>query len=302
MQTRIQALESWYQKRIDHALHDYLDDMSRTHITQLIKSGHILVNENIVKAGYIIKKDDVISIDIPKPKELDLTPVSIPLDIVFEDAHILVINKQKGLVVHPSLTYHEPTLVHGLLYYLKDLSSINGVLRPGIVHRIDKDTTGLLIVAKTDIAHQKLATMLEAHTIIRTYEAIVEGQLKEDHYIIDANIQRHPVKRQEMTVMHEGKHAVTHVDVISRYEHHTHVQCVLETGRTHQIRVHLKFIGHPIVFDPVYGIKKEADGQLLHAFKLSFEHPITGEALNFIAPRPERFDAYLRTLNRVEVL
>jgi 23S rRNA pseudouridine1911/1915/1917 synthase len=207
-------------KRIDHVLTEYLEEMSRTHIIQLIKSGHILVNTSTVKAGYSLKIADTITIDIPEPKLLDLTPVEMPLDIIFEDEYLLVINKPKGLVVHPSETYHKPTLVHGLLYYLDTLSSLNGVLRPGIVHRIDKDTTGLLIVAKNDIAHQKLSVMLEAHTIKRTYEAIVEGVLEEDHYIIDANIKRHPVKRQEMAVFHEGKHSVTNVDVIKKFSYH----------------------------------------------------------------------------------
>lgn len=297
----LNVLEPMVHKRIDHVLTEYLEDMSRTHIIQLIKSGHILVNALQVKAGYLLKEQDVISIDIPEPKILDLTPVEMPLDIVYEDKDLLVINKPKGLVVHPSVTYHKPTLVHGLLFYLDTLSSINGVLRPGIVHRIDKDTTGLLIVAKHDIAHQKLSVMLEAHTIKRTYEAIVEGVLEEDHYIIDASIKRHPVKRQEMAVLHEGKHAVTHVDVIRRFHEHTHIRCVLETGRTHQIRVHLKFLGHPIVSDPIYGTKKEADGQLLHAFKLEFTHPIHGQDLSFEAPKPAVFQAMLDVLTHGEV-
>ena len=297
----LNVLEPMVHKRIDHVLTEYLVDMSRTHIIQLIKSGHILVNASHVKAGYLLKEQDVISIDIPEPKILDLTPVEMPLDIVYEDNDLLVINKPKGLVVHPSVTYHKPTLVHGLLFYLDTLSSINGVLRPGIVHRIDKDTTGLLIVAKHDIAHQKLSVMLEAHTIKRTYEAIVEGVLEEDHYIIDASIKRHPVKRQEMAVLHEGKHAVTHVDVIKRFHEHTHIRCVLETGRTHQIRVHLKFLGHPIVNDPIYGTKKEADGQLLHAFKLEFKHPIHSQDLSFEAPKPVAFQAMLDVLTHGKV-
>jgi 23S rRNA pseudouridine1911/1915/1917 synthase len=299
---QLQVLEPMVGKRIDHVLTEYLEEMSRTHIIQLIKSGHILVNTSTVKAGYSLKIADTITIDIPEPKLLDLTPVEMPLDIIFEDEYLLVINKPKGLVVHPSETYHKPTLVHGLLYYLDTLSSLNGVLRPGIVHRIDKDTTGLLIVAKNDIAHQKLSVMLEAHTIKRTYEAIVEGVLEEDHYIIDANIKRHPVKRQEMAVLHEGKHAVTHVDVIKKFSYHTHIRCVLETGRTHQIRVHLKFLGHPIVNDPIYGIKKEADGQLLHAYKLEFKHPITGQELSFEAPKPKAFQDMLDMLTHGEVL
>lgn len=281
--------DSLAQKRLDHALMIVLSEHSRTFLTQLIKDGHITVNGQSIKSGYILKRNDHIDVTIPEAIPLDLTPVEMPLDIVYEDPFLLVINKPKGLVVHPSETYHEPTLVHGLLHYINDLSSINGVLRPGIVHRIDKDTTGLLLVAKTDTAHQRLSEMLASHEISREYEAIVEGVIQEEKLLIDASIKRHPVKRQEMAVLHDGKHAITHVDVIKRFTHHTHIHCRLETGRTHQIRVHLKFIGHPIVGDPIYGIKKEADGQLLHAFKLSFVHPITNEFKVFEATRPQAF-------------
>ncbi|VEU82505.1 RluA family pseudouridine synthase [Acholeplasma hippikon] len=286
-------------KRLDHYLVENLE-LTRTYITKLIKEGDILVNSLTVKPGYILKAGDIISVNIPEAKDLDLTPVDMKLDIVYEDDYLLVINKPKGLVVHPSNTYRDNTLVHGLLHELEDnLSDINGVNRPGILHRIDKDTTGLLMVAKTNEAHQILAKDLANHDIKRSYIALVTGAIQNKKGTINAPIGRDPKHRTKNAVVKDGKHAVTHFEVIKNYRKYALIECNLETGRTHQIRVHMEYIGHPIVGDPLYGIKPLPvdDGQMLHAYKLQFTHPITKKAMTFEVPLPEGFKKFLETLN-----
>ena len=247
---------------------------------------------------------DAITLTIPEPKEVDITPTEMALDIVYEDEDLLVINKPKGLVVHPAAGHQDDTLVNGLLYALgEDLSGINGELRPGIVHRIDKDTSGLLAVAKNDRAHTFLASQLKDHTMARTYEAIVCGSFREDSGTVDAPIGRHPSDRKKMTVTERNsKRAVTHWEVVARYRGYTHVRCRLETGRTHQIRVHMAHIGHPILGDMVYGHKKPELGQssqVLHAGQLCFIHPRDGRPVMVFAPLPDYFQDVLRKLERM---
>lgn len=292
-------IEEQLNKRLDHYLVENLD-LTRTYITKLIKEGNILVNGLSVKPGYTLKEKDEVTVEIPESKDLDLEPVDMKLDIVYEDEYLLIINKPKNLVVHPSKTYHENTLVNGLLHELEDnLSDINGVNRPGILHRIDKDTTGLLMVAKTNEAHQILAKDLAEHLIKRSYYALVTGAIQNKKGTINAPIGRHPKYRTKNAVVKDGKRAVTHFEVIRNYTKYSLVECNLETGRTHQIRVHMEYIGHPIVGDPLYGVKPLPvnDGQMLHAYKLAFTHPITKKAMTFEAPLPEGFKKFLDELN-----
>lgn len=272
-------------------LKEVMKDQSRNHVQSRIKSGNILVDDQIVKTGYTIKGHETISILDFEEKQLDLEPVNLDLNIIYEDEDIFVINKPQGMVVHPASSYHEPTLVHGLLYEADKLSSINGIIRPGIVHRIDKDTSGLLIVAKTDQAHRILSDDLKSHDILRYYVAIVHGVIHENHGTIDAPIARHPKNRLKMSVQDQGKHAVTHFTVREKFEHTTLIECQLETGRTHQIRVHMAYINHPILGDPLYGHKEDKKdlGQFLHAYKLSFMHPIKKEQMTFEVDLPDRF-------------
>ncbi|CDR30996.1 Ribosomal large subunit pseudouridine synthase D [Acholeplasma oculi] len=293
-QIKVEKLEAI---RLDHFLVDKLD-LSRSRISQLIKSGDILVNDQVVKQGYMLKTNDIVTIKPVETKTLDLKPVDLNLEIVYEDEHLLVVNKPKGLVVHPAKSHMEETLVHGLLHEMDELSDINGYFRPGIIHRIDKDTSGLLIVAKTNEAHQILASKLKDHDINRSYMALVYGTFEESKGIINAPIGRHPKQRIKNAVVKEGKHAVTHFEVIETFKDFSLLKCELETGRTHQIRVHLQFINHPIVGDPLYGFKPllVEDGQMLHAYKLEFEHPITKKAMTFEAPLPDSFKAYLEKL------
>lgn len=292
-------IEENLNTRLDHYLVEQLE-LSRTYITKLIKDGNITVNDLTVKPGYNLKKDDKVVVEIPEAVDMDLKPVDLSLDIVYEDEHVLVINKPKGLVVHPAKTHLDNTLVHGLLFELENnLSDINGVNRPGILHRIDKDTTGLLMVAKTNEAHQILADDLKNHLIKRSYYALVSGAIQNKNGTINAPIGRHPKHRTKNAVVREGKHAVTHFTVVRNYMKYSLVECNLETGRTHQIRVHMEYIGHPIVGDPLYGLKPLMvdDGQLLHAYKLEFTHPITKKAMTFEAPLPETFKKFLESLN-----
>ena len=276
-------------------------DLSRSYIETLLKDGSILVNGRSVKANYKINEDDEITIQIPDPEVLDILPENIPLDILYEDDDILVVNKPKGMVVHPSPGHYSHTLVNAVLFHCKGrLSGINGVLRPGIVHRIDKDTTGSLLICKNDRSHQILAGALKEHSITRRYHAIVHGNLKEDTGTVNAPIGRHPVDRKKMsTKAPGGRHAVTHYKVLERFGDYTYIECKLETGRTHQIRVHMADIGHPVLGDAVYGPAKcpfKLEGQTLHAKILGFIHPSAGEYMEFDAPLPEYFVSLLERL------
>ena len=276
---------------------EIIKDASRSHIQTLIKSGHILVNDDVVKTGYALKIDDIILVKDVEPQSLDLEPVDMNLDIVYEDDDLMVINKPSGLVVHPASSYHEPTLVHGLLHQTKDLSAINGVIRPGIVHRIDKDTSGLLVVAKNDKTHILLSDALKNHDIKRHYIAIVYHNFKETSGKIDAPIGRNPNNRLKMSINDLGKSAVTHFKVLLNFDQYALISCELETGRTHQIRVHMAYINHPIIGDPLYGPKKAIgdQGQYLHADTLSFMHPIKKEYMTFKVDIPQSFMQFIQS-------
>lgn len=278
-------------ERIDKVLSALNADWSRTQVQQWIKDGNVLVNGQKPKTNYKCSADDKIEISIPEPEELDVVPEEMDLDIYYEDQDVLVVNKPKGMVVHPAAGHGTGTLVNGLMAHCKDLSGINGVMRPGIVHRIDKDTSGLLMVAKNDMAHESLVNQLMNKTVTRKYRAIVHGVIPHDYGTIDAPIARDPKDRQSMSVVDNGKHAVTHFQVLERYRDFTLVECQLETGRTHQIRVHMKYIGYPLAGDPKYGPRKTLDigGQALHAGVLGFKHPRSGEYLEFEAPAPAYF-------------
>lgn len=286
------------KERIDKVLSSLNNEWSRTQVQQWIKEGHVLVNGEKIKTNYKCALNDVIQVTIPELEELDILPEKMDLDIYYEDEDVLVVNKPKGMVVHPAPGHTTGTLVNGLMAHCKDLSGINGVLRPGIVHRIDKDTSGLLMVAKNDLAHESLVNQLVNKTVKRKYKALVHGVIPHDYGTIDAPLGRDPKDRQSMTVVDEGKHAVTHFQVLDRFDQYTFVECQLETGRTHQIRVHMKYIGYPLVGDPKYGPRKtlEMDGQVLHAGILGFTHPRTGEYLEFEAPLPEGFATLLHQL------
>ncbi len=276
----------------------YYKEKSRSYVQHAIKASSILVNDSKVKTGYILKLGDSITLEKIEEKKLDLTPVKMNLDIVYEDNDLLVINKPQGMVVHPASSYHEPTLVHGLLYQIDNLSSINGVVRPGIVHRIDKDTSGLLVVAKNDVTHQALSADLAQHKVTREYLALVYGNFVENEGTIDAPIQRHPKNRLKMNVASGGKIAKTGFSVIERFQDYTLLSCRLKTGRTHQIRVHMAYIKHPIVGDPIYGPKEVvgSTGQFLHASKLSFFHPIKKEHMTFSVNMPQEFKTIISEL------
>lgn len=278
-------------ERIDKVLSTLNADWSRTQVQQWIKDGNVLVNGQKPKTNYKCSANDRIEISIPDPEELDVEPEEMDLDIYYEDQDVLVVNKPKGMVVHPAAGHGTGTLVNGLMAHCKDLSGINGVMRPGIVHRIDKDTSGLLMVAKNDMAHESLVNQLMNKTVTRKYRAIVHGVIPHDYGTIDAPIARDPKDRQSMSVVDNGKHAVTHFQVLERYRDFTLVECQLETGRTHQIRVHMKYIGYPLAGDPKYGPRKTLDigGQALHAGVLGFKHPRSGEYLEFEAPAPAYF-------------
>lgn len=286
--------------RLDKVLVLELKDRSREFIMRLIDEGEVLVNDKKAKNSYRVKENDEITINIPEAKNLDATPQDIPLDVVYEDDDIIVINKPRDLVVHPSNGHEDGTLVNALLAHCTNLSGINGVKRPGIVHRIDKDTTGLLVVAKNDYAHEFLAKQLEDHTLHREYIALVKGVIKEEDGKIIAPIGRDKYNRQKMAVdVKNGKPAVTHFHVLKRFNQYTLISCVLETGRTHQIRVHMNYIGYPIEGDPVYGPKSHLlfdKGQLLHAEKLILIHPKTKKKMTFSAPLPKDFQDVIDNL------
>ena len=288
-------------ERLDAFVARVCPELSRSAAQRLIEAGCVTRNGKPGKKNDKLNEGDQICVTVPEPKEVDIVAKQMPLDIVYEDEDLLVINKPKGLVVHPAAGHQDDTLVNGLLYALgDDLSGIHGELRPGIVHRIDKDTSGLLAVAKNDLAHAVLASQLKDHTMARTYEAIVCGSFREDSGTVDAPIGRHPSDRKKMTVTERNsKNAVTHWEVIGRYRGYTHIRCRLETGRTHQIRVHMAHIGHPILGDLVYGRKKSELGQssqVLHAGALCFRHPRDGRPVMVFAPRPDYFEEVLQKL------
>ena len=291
--------------RIDKFLAENIDECSRSMIVQIIEEENVLVNGKCCNKKYKVKENDFIEITIPDPVEYVAKAENIPLDIVYEDDDLLVVNKKKGMVVHPAAGNYEGTLVNALLYYCKDsLSGINGVLRPGIVHRIDKNTSGLLIVAKNDFAHKHLAEQIKEHSFTREYEAVVLGNLKSEEGTVDAPIGRNPSDRKKMCVTEKNsKNAVTHYSVIEKYNSHTHIKCKLETGRTHQIRVHMAYLGHPVAGDDVYAYKTKEkfsfEGQCLHAKKIGFVHPRTREYLFFDSELPEYFENYLQKLKNI---
>lgn len=289
--------------RLDKACSEIFSDYSRSQIKQLLDGGNITVNGKTEKAKYKVKSGDVIRLEEPETKTLELRPENIPLDIVYEDDDVIVINKPQGMVVHPAPGHDEHTLVNALLYHCP-LSTINGTFRPGIVHRIDKDTSGLLMVAKNDKAHRSLAKQLKDKTNIREYVALVHGRIAEDEGTINTPIGRSLKDRKKQAVVKDGRNAVTHFEVLKRYRDYTLVKCILETGRTHQIRVHMKYIGHPLVGDPLYGPKKtiKGNGQFLHAGKLGFVHPTTGKLLIFEAPLPKIFQECLEKLDKTNRL
>ncbi len=288
-------------KRIDAFLSDKLENFTRSMIQKLLSNGNITVNSKEVSKSYKLSENDEIVILLPQNTEVDIEPENIPLNIVFEDEYLLVVNKPKGMVVHPAAGNNSGTLVNALLYHCKgQLSGINGVNRPGIVHRIDKDTSGLLVVAKGDAAHNGLAEQFAEHSIKREYQAVVYGNIKEDKGTVDAPIGRHPVHRKQMAITPlNSKRAVTHFEVIERLNGYTHIKCNLETGRTHQIRVHMASLGHSIAGDEVYGPKKvikDLNGQCLHAKVLGFTHPITKQEVIFDSELPEYFTQFIKKL------
>ena len=287
-------------ERLDVFLSEKLDK-TRSAVKKLVDDGEITVGGNKVKAGRTLKIGEEISVNIPDPVKLDLEAENIPLDIIYQDKDIAIINKPQGMTVHAGNGTHGSTLVNALLYHLDSLSGINGVIRPGIVHRIDKDTSGLLVVAKNDAAHLSLSEQIKNKTCHRIYLALLEGTVKQNDGVIDTFIGRSDKNRTMMAVKDSGRRAVTHFKVLKRYKEFTFAEFRLETGRTHQIRVHCKYIGHPIVGDPVYGYEKQKfklNGQLLHAWKLELTHPSTGERMNFEAPLPDYFQAVLQKLDK----
>ncbi len=292
-------------ERLDAFLARSVEGLTRSSAQKLLEDGCVLLQGKPGKKNQKLNPGDEISLTMPEPKSVDIVPTQMPLDIVYEDADVVVINKPKGLVVHPAAGHQDDTLVNGLLHAMGgSLSGINGELRPGIVHRIDKDTSGLLAVAKNDLSHVVLASQLKDHSMARTYECIVCGNLKEDSGTVDAPIGRHPTDRKKMCITERnGRHAVTHWEVIDRYRGYTHLRCKLETGRTHQIRVHMASIGHPILGDTVYGRKKPELGQtsqVLHAGALCFTHPRDGRPVMVFAPLPEYFTQVLEKLKKMQ--
>ena len=296
------AVEDIYDGyRLDKYLSEAIPELSRSYLQRVIKESGILVDGKAVKGSYRVSQGEEIHLRVPEAVIPEIAPEEMPLEILYEDGDVILINKPKNMVVHPAAGHYSGTLVNGLLYHCQgSLSGINGVLRPGIVHRIDKDTTGVLIVCKNDRAHNCLAEQLREHSITRRYRAVVYGNLKEDEGTVNAPIGRHPTQRKRMAVVREGgKEAVTHYRVLERFGKFTYVECVLETGRTHQIRVHMASIGHPLLGDEVYGKGKSPfhlEGQTLHAIVLGFRHPSTGEYMEFEAPLPAYFEHLLEAL------
>jgi len=299
---RLRASEESKNQRLDAFLASSLDGLTRSQAARLIESGEVAVNGKTAGKSYRLAGGEDIAVTLPEPEPVEAVPQDIPLDVVYEDADVIVVNKPSGMVVHPAPGHPDGTLVNALLYHCAGtLSGIGGALRPGIVHRIDRDTSGLIIAAKNDAAHQYLSAQLADHTLARTYECIVVGKLREDRGTVDAPIARHPTDRKRMAVVAGGREAVTHWEVIARYPGYTHVRCRLETGRTHQIRVHMAYIGHPILGDTVYGAKKEVPGltgQCLHAVGLRFLHPRTHEVVELFCPLPEEFTRMLQKIRK----
>ncbi|MBF0841581.1 RluA family pseudouridine synthase [Staphylococcus lentus] len=288
--------------RIDKLLPELNPDWSRSQIQDWIKLGLVEVNGKVVKSNYKTKLNDTIVATEKVVEEVDIVAEDLGIEIYYEDKDVAVVYKPKGMVVHPAPGHYTGTLVNGLMYAITDLSGINGEIRPGIVHRIDKDTSGLLMVAKNDIAHRGLVEQLVDKTVTREYTALVHGHIPHEFGTIEAPIGRNPKERQEMAIVDDGKEAVTHFNVIEKFDQYTLVNCQLETGRTHQIRVHMKHIGYPLVGDPKYGRKKTLDlgGQALHAGLLGFEHPITGKYIEKEAPLPEYFEGLIEKLRKIE--
>lgn len=296
-----QISEELEEERIDKCISMLIDSLSRSFIQKMIKEEKVSVNGKPVKGSYRVKTDDEVTFELPESVEPDIEPEDIPLDVLYEDKDVIVVNKPKGMVVHPAAGHYSGTLVNALMHHCgKDLSGINGVMRPGIVHRIDMDTTGSIIICKNDNAHNSIAEQLKEHSINRRYHAICYGVLKEDQGTIDQPIGRHPVERKKMAInAKNGKEAVTHYRVLKRFSGYTYIECVLETGRTHQIRVHMASIGHPLLGDEVYSNRKspfKLQGQTLHAKILGFKHPSTGEYVEADAPLPEYFQHLLDIL------
>ena len=298
----LRASEESKNQRLDAFLASSLDGLTRSQVTRLIESGEVAVDGRAVSKSYKLAGGEDIAVTLPEPEPVEAVPQDIPLDVVYEDADVIVVNKPSGMVVHPAPGHPDGTLVNALLYHCAGtLSGVGGALRPGIVHRIDRDTSGLIIAAKNDAAHQYLSAQLADHTLARTYECIVVGKLREDRGTVDAPIARHPTDRKRMAVVAGGREAVTHWEVIARYPGYTHVRCRLETGRTHQIRVHMAYIGHPILGDTVYGAKKEVPGltgQCLHAVGLRFLHPRTHEVVELSCPLPDEFTRMLQKIRK----
>lgn len=301
-QKRLIASGDFSGTRIDKFLSEQFPEFSRSYIQKLIKDGQVTAGEKVIKSNYKISGSEEIILTIPDQVMPDILPENIPLDILYEDQDLIVVNKPKGMVVHPAAGHYSGTLVNAIMYHCGDeLSGINGVMRPGIVHRIDQNTTGSLLICKNDMAHNAIAEQLKVHSITRKYRAIVHGNLKEDRGTVNAPIGRHPVDRKKMAIEpRNGKEAITHYQVLERFGNYTYIECQLETGRTHQIRVHMSSIHHPIVGDDVYGPAKcpfpGLQGQTLHAQVLGFIHPRTGQYMEFSAPLPEYFENLLKKL------
>lgn len=287
--------------RLDLYLRLQFEDKSRSFLQGLIEKESIKVNGKLKKCNYKLKKNDKVEIEFKEPIALEVVGEDIPLDVLYEDSDVIVVNKPKGMVVHPAIGNTNGTLVNALLNHCKDLSGINGVIRPGIVHRIDKDTSGILIVAKNDFAHNKLAEQFKDHSIVRLYTALTEGIIKSEKGTIDEPLGRHPVDRLKVAIVKDGRRAVTHFKVLERFNANTLIQCQLETGRTHQIRVHMNHIGYPLVGDLAYGLKKQKikiQGQLLHAKTLGFIHPTINEYMEFESPLPDYFEKIVANLRK----
>ena len=302
---RFQVTEEYEDERIDKYMASLIDSLSRSFIQKMMKEQKVLVNNIPVKANYRLRTEDEICFTLPEAAEPDIEAENIPLDILYEDDDVLVVNKPKGMVVHPAAGHYSGTLVNAVMYHCRgSLSGINGVMRPGIVHRIDRDTTGSLIICKNDNAHLSIAAQLKDHTIVRRYRAIVHGVIREEELCINSPVGRHPTDRKKMAAgVRNVKEAVTHIKVLERFRAYTYIECRLETGRTHQIRVHMDSIGHPLLGDTVYGNRKYSlpyvlQGQTLHAMTLGFIHPVSGEYVETTAPLPDYFSHLLETLPR----
>ncbi len=298
MEYRFIVSEEKAGQRIDKFLSENISDRSRSFIASVIEDGEALVNGKVVSKSYKVSTEDVVCVSVSDATELEAVPQNIPIDIIYEDGDLIVVNKPKGMVVHPAAGNPDGTLVNALLYHCKGkLSGINGVLRPGIVHRIDKNTSGLLVVAKSDRAHFSLSEQIKEHSMTREYRAVIYGHLKEQEGTVDAPIGRSAVDRKRMCVTDKNsKYAVTHYTVIEEFKDFSYISCKLETGRTHQIRVHMSYIGHPLAGDDVYGPKKvitELSGQCLHAMRLGFKHPVSGEYMEFTSELPDYFQRFL---------